>query len=361
MKKSGKKSGGRSRARTRLAAIVAACAIVAVVVAVAVTRDGVPSDTTGIQDWHDLNAIRADMTGSYVLMNDLDATTAGYQELASATANNGSGWAPIAQAQFTEEGIFGDPFEGTFDGRGYEVRDLLISRSDENTVGLFGMVGEGGVLLNVGVVGANVTGYFTVGALAAMNLGVVSKCYSTGSVNGDSAVGGLLGGNIGDVSSSYSTAAATGKMVTGGLVGMNNRGTVTDSYATGGVAREYDTDTSFGGFVGRNREGKIVNCYSTGGVDYAEAEAPTGNGFAGSVRTGGGYQMTGNYWDFETSGQGSTAGDASGRTTAEMMEVATYDGWSLIAVDDRDSRNTAYTWNIVGGQTYPFLSWQRPS
>jgi hypothetical protein len=69
--------------------------------------------------------------------------------------------------------------------------------------------------------------------------------------------------------------------------------------------------------------------------------------------------MTGNYWDVETSGQSSTAGDASGRTTAEMMEVATYDGWSMRAVDDRDARNTAYTWNTVGGQTYPFLSWQR--
>jgi hypothetical protein len=142
---------------------------------------------------------------------------------------------------------------------------------------------------------------------------------------------------------------------------MNNRGTVMNSYATGDVSRVYGMDTSFGGFVGRNREGKIVNCYTTGGVDYGEAEAPTDNGFAGSVATDGGYEMAGNYWDIETSGQSATAGDASGRTTAEMMEVATYDGWSLIAVDDGDSRNTAYTWNIVSGRTYPFLSWQRPS
>jgi len=345
--------------RTRLAVIVAACAIVAVVVAVAVTRDGVPADAVGIQDWHDLHAVREDMSGSYILMNDLDSTTHGYQELASRAANNGSGWEPIGQAQFLEQGIVGDPFEGTFDGRGYEIRDLFINRSDENTVGLFGIVGEGGVILNAGVVGANVTGHFTVGALSAMNLGVVSRCYSTGSVNGNSAVGGLLGGNSGNVSSSYSTTSATGKAVVGGLVGMNSRGTVTDSYATGSATRVYGSDSSFGGFVGRNREGKIVNCYSTGGVDYGEAAAPTANGFAGSVVTDGDYEMTGNYWDVETSGQSSTAGDASGRVTAEMMDVATYEGWSIAAVDDPDGRNTAYTWNIVGGQTYPFLSWQR--
>jgi hypothetical protein len=360
MKSSGKKSADRKRGRARLAAIVAGCAIVAVVVAVTVTGDELPAGTVGIRDWHELHAIREDLSGSYVLMNDLDATTAGYQELASGTANNGSGWEPIGQIHFTEQGPSGDPFEGTFDGRGYEVRDLLINRPDENTAGLFGLVGEGGVLLNVGVVGANVTGYFTVGALAGMNLGVVGGCYSTGGVNGHSSVGGLLGGNGGNIDGSYSTATASGQIVAGGLVGMNNRGTVMDSYATGGVTRANGTNTTFGGFVGRNREGKIVNCYSTGGVHYAEAEGPTGKGFAGDVATGGGYQMTGNYWDVETSGQSSTAGDASGRTTIEMMEVVTYDGWSMIAVDDRDARNTAYTWNMVGGQTYPFLSWQRP-
>ena len=208
------------------------------------------------------------------------------------------------------------------------------------------------------VVGANVTGHFTVGALVALNLGTGSRCYSTGSVNGNSAVGGLLGGNSGNVSSSYSRATATGKAIAGGLVGMNSHGTVTDCYATGSATRVWGTDPGFGGFVGRNYEGKIVNCYSIGGVDYGEEAAPTDNGFSGSAATDGDYQMTGNYWDIDTSGQSSTAGHASGRTTAEMMDIATYEGWSIAAVDNPDHRNAAYTWNIVNGQTYPFLSWQ---
>ncbi len=48
-----------------------------------------------IRDWHDLDAIRDNLGGSYVLMNDLDSTTAGYKELASPTANGGKGWQPI--------------------------------------------------------------------------------------------------------------------------------------------------------------------------------------------------------------------------------------------------------------------------
>ena len=35
-----------------------------------------------IRDWYDLDAVRDNLNGSYLLMNDLDCTTAGYMELA---------------------------------------------------------------------------------------------------------------------------------------------------------------------------------------------------------------------------------------------------------------------------------------
>jgi len=359
MKKRGRRRDS-NRSRKRLAGIIAACAAVVVLVAVLVPQL-VDSDTVRIRDWHDLHRVRDDPAGSYVLMNDLDSATAGYTEFAGATANDGKGWEPIGQAHFLEEGIVGEPFEGTFDGRGHEIRDLFIGRVEENTVGLFGIIGEEGVIRNVSLTGANVTGHFSAGALAAMNMGDVSNCHSTGSVVGNSGVGGLLGGNMGTVSNCYSTASAGGHMVVGGLVGMNSRGSVTDSYATGSVTRVRGGNLSFGGFVGRNREGQIVNCYSTGSVHCRDGDDFAENGFAGSVVTDGGYEMTGNYWDVETSRQSATAGDATGLTTTEMMDVATFEGWSIRAVDDPGRRNTAYTWNMVDGETYPFLSWQRRS
>jgi hypothetical protein len=43
-------------------------------------------------DWYDLDAIRYNLGGNYILMNELDSTTAGYTELASETATCGKGW-----------------------------------------------------------------------------------------------------------------------------------------------------------------------------------------------------------------------------------------------------------------------------
>jgi len=42
-----------------------------------------------------------------------------------------------------------------------------------------------------------------------------------------------------------------------------------------------------------------------------------------------------------------------------MMDIATFADWSIAAVESPDRRNTAYVWNTVEGETYPFLSWQQ--
>jgi hypothetical protein len=222
----------------------------------------------GIWNWHDLDAIRDNMDRSYLLINDLDSTSAGYEELASPTANGGKGWDPIGSLVVDplHEWIVDpvDAFTGSLDGQGYEIRDLFISRPDEDGVGLFSCAGEGHTIENLGVVNAEVTGRDYVGGLVGENRqGRVSDCYSTGSVTGDRRVGGLAGGNRWDrayVSNSYSTASVTGTDNVGGLVG-GNEGTVSDSYSIGGV-----TSTSgVGGLVGGNWR-SVSNCYSTGSV-----------------------------------------------------------------------------------------------
>jgi hypothetical protein len=147
-----------------------------------------PSRNLEIRNWHDLDAVRGNLTGSYILMNDLDSTTAGYEELASPTANEGRGWDPIGVFDYDA------PFIGSVDGGGYEIRDLFINRPDNYGVGLFGAVGEAGVVQNIGVVNFTVAGNVPVGVLVGWNDGFVVKCYCTmGNVTGDSDVGGLVG------------------------------------------------------------------------------------------------------------------------------------------------------------------------
>ena len=340
--------------------------ILLITVALIVVMGGcaLPSQNLEIRDWYDLDDIRNNLGGHHILMNDLDSTTAGYEELASETANQGKGWQPIE--------TWGHPFKGSFDGQGYEIRDLFINRPDESGVGLFGYVGVGGVIKNVSVVNATVTGGRYVGGLVGENKGTVSNSYSSSNVNGPFGIGGLVGDNWGSVSNSYATGSVTGaEFKVGGLVGFNF-GSVSNSYATGSVTGE----DGVGGLVGRNRD-TVSNSYSSGSVtgdncvgglvgcnydtvsDSYSSGNVTGNSSVGGL-VGCNYEGTvsNSFWDTETSGQATSDG-GTGKTTAEMQDIATFSGaaWDIIAVA-LGATNPAYTWNIVDGETYPFLSWQ---
>ncbi len=319
------------------------------------------SQTLEIRDWHDLNAVRDNLRGHYILMNDLDSTTAGYTELASPTSNEGKGWQPI--------GTSDNLFTGTFDGQGYEIRDLFSNRPGEMYVGLFGVVGEGGVVQNIGVVNADVTGYGGVGGLVGDNDGgTVSNSYSTGSVTGTGWVGGLVGANLGTVSNSYSTGSVTGGEWVGGLVGWNEDAPVSNSYSTGNVTG----DLGVGGLVGAS-SGTVSNSYSTGSVtgdvnvgglvgentatvsDSYSTGSVTGDSHVGGLVGDNPGTVSNSFWDTETSGQANSAG-GTGKPTAEMQYIATFTAWNIIAVANLS--NPSYIWNIVDEQTYPFLSWQ---
>jgi hypothetical protein len=398
----------------------------------------VASPVTEIHDWHELHAIRDNLGGHYLLMNDLDATTAGYQELASSSANQSKGWEPIG---IYEQGGSFDPFVGIFDGQGYEIRDLFINRPDEVGVGLFGTVvgwEEGGTIENLSVVNANVTGDIGAGGLVGLNGGTISNCYCTGNTTGDSRVGGLVGFNIaivshssssgsvngysilvggligyntGNVSNSYSHARVTGGMGAGGLVGLNE-GTVRNSYSNGSVSG----DEYVGGLVGHNWNWDAVvgSCHSSsnvtgdsrvgglvgyngyyGTVDTSYAiGSVTGNGsvgglvgynlatvnscyssgsVAGNSSVGG---LVGNntdtvsnsFWDKVTS-EMETSDGGSGKTTTEMMDIATFTDtstegldapWDITTIAHGEIDDT-YAWNIVDGESYPFLSGKQPS
>jgi hypothetical protein len=309
--------------------------------------NGTAEDPYEITDWYSLDNLRNYLSSHFILINDLDSNSAGYPELASATANEGKGWQPIGNT--TENGSF----TGSFDGQGYEICDLFIDRDDENQVGLFGVVDKGGILENVGVVNGNVTGSVSVGGLVGLvGNGTVSDSYATGSVignkwiiNGGFWVGGLVGSNEGTVSNSYSTCNVTGYWGVGGLMG-RNEGTVSNSSATGSV----DSWIVVGGLVGVN-DNAVNDCYSTGNV--------FGFLFDGGLVGVNHDTVSNSFWDTETSGQATSAGGI-GKNTTEMKDITTFSGagWDIIAVANPSIRNPSYIWNIIDTVTYPFLSWQ---
>jgi len=284
----------------------------------------------------------------------------------------GKGWQPIAA---------NSTFVGSFDGQGYDICDLFIDRSDESTVGLFGVLGDAGTIENVGVNG-NVTGQGDVGLLVGKNEGTVSKSLATGRVIGTLNVGGLAGFNFNgsNVTDSYAAANVTGDSNVGGLVGWNKNGTVSNSYATGrvigtsnvggllgknGASKDYVgtvsnsyatgrviADDIIGGLVGRNdKTGSISDSYSVGSV--------TGSTNVGGLVGKNQGTVTNSFWDTQTSGQ-PTSPAGTGKTTAQMKDISTFSGagWDIVGVDNADDRDTDHIWNIVDNVTYPFLSWQ---
>ena len=294
-----------------------------------------------VRDWYDLDAIRNNLFGSHTLMNDIDSTTPGYQELASQTADEGKGWRPIGTWSLSA-------FTGSFDGQGYEIKDLFINRPNESPVGLFGYTGEEGSIKDTNLVNVAAAGYYYVGALVGFNNGIITNSYSTGNVSGTVGMaGGLVGKNTGTVSYSYSTAIVSGVVNAGGLVGDNWRGTVSDSYSTGNVIGS----SCAGGLVAYSNNGTVINSYSTGSVTgYEDVGGMVGRNHEGTASN--------SFWNIQTSGQ-TTSDGGTGKSTAEMRDIVTFSGagWNICTVLP-DSTNSTCTWNIVNGVTYPFLSWQ---
>jgi hypothetical protein len=314
------------------------------------------SQNLEIRTWYDLDAVRDNLDGNHILMNDLDSTTAGYTKLASPTANGGKGWEPIGffEVSYAGGGCGGGvavdwyDFTGTFDGQGYEIHDLFINRPDEDA-GLFAFVGEGGAVKDIGVVNITVIGEDGVGGLVGSNYGTVSNSYSSGNVTGDEGVGGLvgtIGSSPGNVSNSYSTCNVIGNSSVGGLVGWNGF-TVSNSYSSGNLTG-YER---VGGLVGYIHHGTVSVSYSSAKVTgSAQVGGLVGENFHSTVSN--------SFWDIQTSGQ-TTSDGGTGKSTAEMQDIATFSlaGWNIIAVALNET-NPACIWNIVNNVTYPFLSWQ---
>ena len=271
---------------------------------------GTSEDPYQIETWAQLQEVNDYPSSSFILENNLDSDSTGYDTYASSTANSGAGWFPI--------GNNNPRFEGTFDGQGYTISDLYIDRGV--AAGLFGVTDTGTTISNIGVVNCDITNsYQYTGGLVGrvMGAGTFTNSYSTGTVDSSSHyVGGLIGYSIGTVTNSYSTASVNGNLRVGGLVGQQQYGTVTNSYSIGSVSGVDDA----GGLIGYNYNATYNN----------------------------------DFWDTQTSGQATSAG-GTGATTAQMKDFDTFDPeWDIVLIGDWVDE----TWYIDDGNDYPRLGWE---
>lgn len=222
-------------------------------------------DPTEIEDWYDLDAVREGLEDDYVLVNNLNEATAGYDDLVGTPEK---GWELIGGAY--------NPFTGTFDGNGYEIADLRIDRPGEDYVGLFSDVGNGGTITNVSFARVDITGGFVVGSIVGDNDGEIIDSSVSGTVTGEDNVGGLVGDSGGKAVNSSSSCDVSGDKRIGGLVGVN-RDEIVQSSASGNITG----NTDVGGLVGDNYRGEIERSSASGEVT-GNPDSERVGGLAGS-------------------------------------------------------------------------------
>ncbi|MDR0762856.1 MAG: hypothetical protein LBF13_07420 [Campylobacteraceae bacterium] len=255
-------------------------------------------DVKEIRTQKELNDIRNDLKGKYVLLDDieLDEAKGGFDT---------DGWIPI------------NSFRGIFSGNNHKITNLWINRPTAEGVGFFSDIIYAHIKdLGVEIAeGKEIIGKNYIGAIAGKaRYGYIKNSYSTGNIRGEgdsssTIVGGIAGyisdsdiinscsaGNISgnnyalrdyvggiagqtsfhiNITNSYSTGNISGYNYVGGIAGSGG-GNIGNSYSAGNIIGH----DNIGGIAGYWESGYITNSYSTGNISGIMEVG----GIAGSVR-----------------------------------------------------------------------------
>ncbi|MDR2712577.1 MAG: hypothetical protein LBB91_05625, partial [Clostridiales bacterium] len=204
----------------------------------------------------DLNDVRKNLAGSYILMNDIDLADSGE-------------WEPIGNSS--------NPFTGTFDGQGHIIKNLTITGDTYQYTGLFGYT-RNSAIKNLGIenikINALFPSSFTTYAGAICGFGVdastIFNSYTIGNIFSTYSVGGICGYNSGSVSFCYNRASVSSSNFSGGICS-NNRGVISNCFNSGDIssfstaATPYYSSSTAGGICG-NSEGFFYSCYNSGHI-----------------------------------------------------------------------------------------------
>ena len=298
---------------------------------------------------NDLQGMQGNLNAAYALGADIDAS-------ATSVWNGGRGFTPIGNNNAS--------FDGAFEGLNHTIKNLTINRPNEQRVGLFGTNNYAGVMQNVGLINANITGDSYVGAfLGSGTVRNFKNIYSVdGVVSGIYSVGGLFGQIVGgSIESSYvdggsvngsERQSATGltNQFIGGVAGNIQISTIINTYTSAQVSGVDDVGGLVGAVYGSQYNGSsIQNTYSNGRVFGSGVRV---GGLIGTVNNAYGVSTISNsFWNIDASGMVSSAA-GTGVNATQSKTISTYKnaGWDISA---QGGENTV--WRIYDGQTAPLL------
>lgn len=153
-----------------------------------------------IETVEDFRKIEDDLSGNYVLAQNIDF--------------GGNSYRPIAYKS-------GTSFTGKFSGNGHTISNISVNYYDD-LVGLFGT--NKGLIMNLAVSG-EVTGEEYIGGICAKNEGTIYSCSFDGEVRQSATtqrkgkVGGICGTNYATISNCFNSADVSGNDYIGGICG----------------------------------------------------------------------------------------------------------------------------------------------
>jgi hypothetical protein len=254
---------------------------------------------------------------------------------------------------------------------------------DEEIGGLVGIVNRNGGLIENSYSTSKVTGNRSVGGLVGYNDGEIRRSYSTGNANGDTYAGGLVGWNVGNVKGSFWNTQTSGLIESDGGTGLNS----SEMKSYWNFADSYyfapDEINYFG--LKNNSEREIIlgnesNVFELVGGNLSENKAILNiNGQNNTLISGDSFSLSGqtvelddvgSYEDYsqnsdgcgnaEEEGSGGSSGgfigDAEGKPEEVTLRFNLDNNWCIHQSDSFEDINESYTWNIVEGESYPFLS-----
>ena len=251
-------------------------------------------------------------------------------------------------------------FSGTLDGDGYVISNLTITSGGLNGNGLFGAIGVGGRVENLGLENINISsGQSQTGGISGYNYGTIENCYVTGSVSGVSTVGGLVGlnGNTsgtepGTIRNCYNTADVTGLDYVAGIAGSNNS-LVEYCYNTGTV-EVTGTMSSGGGIVSGpgGSSGVAQFCVSLGAQRRAQTGIIVGRISGAVINPGNNNKARADMLFVSTNGGGSSTvspGDNDLHTQRNGESVAADNTVLLTTVFSGGDWSNSSIWTIPPG------------
>ena len=263
---------------------------------------------THITSISQLQAINNNLTGNYILDNDLDLSSI---------------------PNFTPIGSSASPFYGTFNGNGHTISNLKIS-AGENT-GLFGYTASSSRIENFTISNPNIIGGNNTASAIGYNQGIVNNIgIINGNISSDGTyTGGVIGHSKGTTTNVYYIGNITGKGV-GGVIGLLESTTLSNSFSRGNIITSVgyaSNNTPSGGIVASLSSATINNSYSLSSL-YGNRSFLAGmagfvwdgninNSYSDSYMTGGFYY----YGSYSTGGITSRIGNNEGGRNVSVSNV----------------------------------------